>query len=120
MSVPDAARIARPILPGGDGDPVFQAPWEAQAFAMVVALQERGLFTWDEWARALGRAVEDQDREPEGYYGCWLAATERLVAEKGVASAEALAHRRDAFDRAARATPHGAPILLANDPLADR
>jgi hypothetical protein len=31
--------------------PVFSAPWEAQAFAMVLALHERGLFTWPEWAR---------------------------------------------------------------------
>ena len=113
-----SAREPAPIPRGGDGEPVFRAPWEAQAFAMVVALQERGLFTWDEWARALGRAVEAQDSEPEGYYGCWLAAAERLVAEKGVTSAEALARRRDAFDRAARATPHGHPIRLGNDPLA--
>ena len=52
------------------------------------------------------------------YYRHWLAALERLVAEKGVASADALAVRRDAWDRAARATPHGQPILLGNDPSA--
>jgi nitrile hydratase accessory protein len=109
-----------PIPRGADGEPVFAAPWQAQAFAMVVALQERGLFTWDEWARALGRAVGGQDRDPEGYYGCWLAAAEALVAEKGVTDAGVLAERRDAFDRAARATPHGQPILLENDPLASR
>ena len=114
-----SGRDAPPIPRGGEGEPVFRAPWEAQAFAMVVALEGRGLFTWGEWARALGRAVEGQDRDPEGYYGCWLAAAERLVAEKGVASAAVLAQRRDAFDRAARATPHGQPVRLENDPLAD-
>jgi hypothetical protein len=52
------------------------------------------------------------------YYRHWLAALERLVAEKGVASLQALAVRRDAWHRAAHATPHGQPILLENDPLA--
>ena len=39
------------------------------------------------------------------------------MAEKGIADPAALAARRDAWDRAAHATPHGAPILLENDPL---
>jgi hypothetical protein len=33
-------------------------------------------------------------------------------------SREALVARAGAWERAARATPHGAPILLANDPEA--
>ena len=43
---------------------------------------------------------------------------ERLAAAKGITSRAALAERRAAWDRAAHATPHGQPILLANDPLA--
>ena len=49
--------IDRPApLPGQPRDesgPVFREPWEAQAFAMTLALHERGLFSWSEWARAL-------------------------------------------------------------------
>jgi hypothetical protein len=37
---------------------------------------------------------------------------ERLVATKGVASADTLARYRDAWDRAADRTPHGTPIEL--------
>jgi nitrile hydratase accessory protein len=112
--------LSAPEAPARAGEePVFRAPWEAQAFAMVVALRDRGLITWTEWAEALGREVATQDADPDGYYGRWLAAAERLVAEKGLASAAALAERRDAFDRAARATPHGAPIRLENDPARD-
>lgn len=118
MSGPDLPISNLPIPRDGDGEPVFRAPWEAQAFAMVVALHDRGLFTWSEWAEALGREVATQDDDPDGYYGRWLAAAERLVAQKGVTAPAALAARRDAFDRAARATPHGQPILLANDPEA--
>jgi hypothetical protein len=46
---PQAAQNATSAIPGiprdADG-PVFREPWEAQAFAMAVALHARGLFTW--------------------------------------------------------------------------
>ena len=71
---------------------MFREPWEAQAFAMALALHERGLFTWTEWAATLGdeikraQAAGDPDTG-DTYYRHWLAALERLVAEKGVADA---------------------------------
>jgi nitrile hydratase accessory protein len=120
-----AADAVAPIPRGEDGAPTFREPWEAQAFAMTLALHERGLFTWSEWANALAaeirraRAEGDPD-DGSTYYRHWLRAVERLVAEKGVASAPALAERRAAWERAAHATPHGEPILLENDPLRDR
>lgn len=105
------------VLPrDAEGAPVFAAPWEAQAFAMAVALHERGVFTWTEWASALGRAVRRPEADPESPYAAWMTALEAIVAEKGIAPKIKLSERRDAFDRAARATPHGEPILLANDP----
>ncbi|MDJ1158337.1 nitrile hydratase accessory protein [Chelatococcus sp. SYSU_G07232] len=110
-------------LPRDDEGPVFREPWEAQAFAMAVTLHERGVFTWAEWAAALSaeisraQAVGDPDLG-DSYYRHWLKALEQLVAEKGVSSAAALEARRQAWDRAAHATPHGQPILLENDPLA--
>jgi nitrile hydratase accessory protein len=116
-----AAATVAPIPRDRDGAPAFAAPWEAQAFAMTLALYERGLFTWSEWAAALAREITSAQGagDPDDgstYYAHWLAALERLVAEKGVASASALSERRDAWDRAARATPHGQPITLENDP----
>lgn len=121
MRVPEGlARAAAgfaPIPRGDDGGPVFAAPWEAQAFAMTLALYEGGLFTWSEWAAALAREIKtaqqggDQD-SGSTYYRHWLAALERLVAEKGIAAEAVLAEWRAAWDRAARATPHGQPIVL--------
>src|SRR4051794_27160536 len=78
-----------PIPRGQDGAPVFREPWEAQAFAMALTLHERGLFTWTEWAEALSgeirRAQQSGDCDDGStYYRHWLAAIERLVAEKGV------------------------------------
>ncbi|MBV8924435.1 MAG: nitrile hydratase accessory protein [Bradyrhizobium sp.] len=97
--------------------PVFREPWEAQAFAMALMLNQRGVFTWQEWAEALGaeikraQAAGDPDTG-ETYYRHWLATLERLVAAKGVATADVLHRYRDAWDHAADRTPHGKPIEL--------
>lgn len=97
----------------GEG-PVFQEPWEAKAFAMALSLHAQGLFTWPEWTEALGaelaRAGEDNGR---GYYRHWLRALERLIVDKGAASAEVLGGLTAAWLAAAARTPHGTPIELA-------
>lgn len=113
---------ASPGLPRDEGGPVFREPWEAQAFAMALALHEKGLFTWPEWADALAAAIRGAQAQGdpdtgETYYLHWLSALEALAVAKGAAEPKRLAETRDAWDRAARATPHGAPIMLENDPL---
>ncbi|WP_246479569.1 nitrile hydratase accessory protein [Kaustia mangrovi] len=117
---PDAARAALDHLPAiprdGEG-PVFAEPWQAQAFAMAVELHARGLFTWPEWAATLAEEIARAGPEDTGrdYYLHWLAALERMVAAKGAATGGELAERKAAWDRAARATPHGEPIVLGRD-----
>jgi nitrile hydratase accessory protein len=104
-------------IPRGPDGPVFREPWEAQAFSMAVALHERGLFTWTEWAATLAEEIKraqaagDPDTG-ETYYRHWLAALERLVAEKGAADSDTLARYRAAWLHAAERTPHGAPLAL--------
>ncbi len=104
-------------IPRNTEGPVFREPWEAQAFALAVSLSERGLFTWKEWAQVLGEEIKraqaagDPDTG-ETYYRHWLATLERIVAEKGLTDAHALARTRDAWERACERTPHGAPIEL--------
>ena len=111
-------------LPRDDHGPVFREPWEAQAFALTLALYRRGLFSWPQWAAALAEEIKraqqagDPDRG-DTYYRHWLAALERLVAETGLADAADLARYRDAWDHAAQRTPHGAPIELRPDDFAD-
>jgi nitrile hydratase accessory protein len=115
-----AARNAAEVVPGIPCDaegPVFREPWEAQAFAMVVVLQERGVFTWSEWAEMLGAEIKAAQRAGDPgtgatYYRHWLAALERMVATKGVTDRATLARYHDAWDRAAERTPHGKPIEL--------
>jgi nitrile hydratase accessory protein len=91
-------------------DPVFNEPWEAQAFAMAVSLNEKGIFTWTEWAAALAREIAAHPEQ--AYYESWLRALEKLVEEKQVMSEEDRLARIDAWDHAARTTPHGKPIEL--------
>lgn len=99
--------------------PVFAEPWQAQAFAMTVALNEAGAFSWTEWAAALSIEVRRPGIRADGgdYYDCWLRALEALVTAKGFAAHADVDALADAWQRAAHATPHGQPILLENDPL---
>jgi nitrile hydratase accessory protein len=104
-------------IPRDEHGPIFHAPWEAEAFALAVSLNERGLFSWKEWATTLGdeikkaQAAGDPDTG-ETYYLHWLATLERILAEKGVVERSALARTRDAWARACARTPHGTPIEL--------
>jgi nitrile hydratase accessory protein len=100
----------------GEG-PVFAAPWEAHAFAMVLTLYDKGLFTWPEWAAALSNQIKaaqaagDPDTG-ETYYLHWLAALEGMLAAKNITTPQVLAHYHRAWGAAAHRTPHGAPIEL--------
>ena len=105
-------------LPGGardDDGPTFREPWEAQAFAITLALHERGLFSWSEWSRALAAqiaAAPADEQSADCYYRHWLTALEQLVTVRGASSSEELMRYRRAWEHAVERTPHGEPIDL--------
>lgn len=106
------------VLPQPTDGPVFQEPWQAQAFALTVKLQEGGAFTWAEWTEALADAVSAAQAagDPDlgdTYFVHWLAALENIVIAKGLASAEAITDMADAWRRAYINTPHGQPVVLS-------
>jgi len=106
-----------PGLPREGDAPVFRAPWQAQAFAMAVALHAQGLFTWPEWAQALADNIRAAPAQPgedanDAYYRQWLQTLEAIVSGKGASSPAELERFRAAWDRAADRTPHGQPIEL--------
>ena len=105
-------------LPPGVDEPVFSEPWQAEAFALTIALHESGIFSWGEWAQALSAEVKKPGAAQDGsdYYEHWLAALEKLLASKGAAARPEVDAFAAAWQRAAHATPHGEPILLENDP----
>lgn len=82
MNRPDAARQ-------------FNAPWEAQVFAMVVQLGDRGFFSWTEWADTLGAVIRDAKAagDPDlgdTYYEHWIRALERILRARGLADETAI------------------------------
>jgi nitrile hydratase accessory protein len=119
----ESARRAAESVPGiprDDSGPVFRAPWEAHAFAMGLALHEKGLFAWSEWSAMLGEEIKkaqaagDPDTG-ETYYHHWLNTLERMVAAKGATSKQSLTEHFQAWKRATHRTPHGKPIELRPD-----
>tara|TARA_R110000868_G_scaffold161017_2_gene390911 strand:+ start:46 stop:369 length:324 start_codon:yes stop_codon:yes gene_type:complete len=103
-------------LKQADG-PAFCEPWQAQAFALANALIDKGIFTAEEWAQALGaeikraQAAGDPDTG-ETYYNHWLATLERLCADKGLAFASEVDTRAGEWRDAYLATPHGQAVAL--------
>ena len=99
---------------------VFDEAWEAQAFAMVIALHERGFFGWPEWTATLSEEIRAAQAAGDldlgtTYYHHWLRALERIVVKKGLATTASLTDASRAWQAAARATPHGQPIVLERD-----
>lgn len=96
---------------------MFNAPWEAEAFAMTLTLYEQSVFTWKEWAVELSNQISiAQSRgDPDlgdTYYHHWLAALEKMVILKKLGNAAQLNALYAAWDSAAHTTPHGQPIEL--------
>lgn len=108
---------ALPPFPRDDDGPVFEEPWQAQAFALAVKLSEHGHFSWKTWARTLAdeltaAAARGEPDDGSRYYHHWVAALERLVTERGLSGATALDERKEAWADAYRDTPHGRPVEL--------
>lgn len=98
--------------------PAFKEPWQAQALATALGLQEAGLVTPAEWSDALGAAIRraQADGDPDTgdtYYQHVVAALESLLDQKGLLSVVELAERKAAWEAAYRATPHGEPVRLS-------
>lgn len=84
-------------LPRKSGELVFHDPWERRVFAMAVALCEQGLYTWDEFRDRLIAEIAAGEQKTHdapthssepSYYESWLAAFEKLLAEKGICTPE--------------------------------
>jgi nitrile hydratase accessory protein len=75
-------------LPRDNGELVFDAPWEARALAIAVALTEKLGLEWDEFRRRLMRAIADEPDRP--YYESWGVALESLVIDLDLATDAAL------------------------------
>lgn len=104
---------AWPGQPRDEDGPVFAEPWQAQAFALAVHLQQAGYVTAVEWADTLGAALQEAGEDDGSrYYEYWLRALERLSVAKGLTDIATLDLRTAAWADAYRRTPHGRPVEL--------
>jgi nitrile hydratase accessory protein len=118
MTRPTASIDALPALPRDHQGPVFDEPWQAEAFALAIRLSEAGYFTWSEWTAVFSQEIKAaQERgDPDlgnTYYHHWLNALEHLCAAKGLVSLADLEQRKKAWQRAYLNTPHGQPVELS-------
>jgi nitrile hydratase len=92
-------------LPRQSGELVFQDPWEGEAFAMAVALCERGLYPWSAFQSHLITEIAAADQQAgetrPTYYVSWLAALEALLVEQEILKKEAINTRASWLARAA-------------------
>ncbi|MEO1677847.1 MAG: nitrile hydratase accessory protein [Pseudomonadota bacterium] len=92
----------------------FDEPWQAQLFALTVALNEAGHFTWSEWASVFGPRIKTA--EAAQYWQVWSEALVTIIEDQGIADAAEVRALSDRWQAAARATPHGQPIALCAAP----
>ena len=87
-----ATMEAQIALPRENGELVFQAPWEARAFGLAVALNEREIYEWREFSAELAAtiAAAEQNNDSSNYYVRWIASLEELVIARGLISREQL------------------------------
>jgi nitrile hydratase len=81
---------ADPVLPEPEGE-LFHADWEPRALAVTLAMGATG--TWNiDMSRAARETLPDYGRR--SYYQVWIAALEKLLAERGLALPDELAAGR--------------------------
>jgi nitrile hydratase accessory protein len=75
-------------LPRDNGDLVFDAPWQARALAVAVAVVEKLGLPWDVFRRRLMEEIAADPARP--YYDSWGRALESMVVGLDLATPEAL------------------------------
>lgn len=98
-------------------EPVFEAPWHAQVFALTVHLNEAGHFVWADWAARFGailirHGLSKELNGGEDYFVAWLETLEGFLADIKLADPSAVATLKSAWEAAYLRTPHGEPVTL--------
>src|SRR5437879_5219939 len=94
---------------GSDEERNFAEPWQARAFALALALSERGMFSLRDFQAALiGRITAFEKSQciagTADYYTRWIEALEDLLAQKDMLPSDRLSllERAVAEDAASR------------------
>ncbi|MDQ1214315.1 nitrile hydratase accessory protein [Pantoea anthophila] len=106
-------------LPCDEEGPVFDKPWQAKAFSLIVHLHRAGLFRWAEWVQIFSKEIKAAPAQPgesvnDAYYRQWTAAMENMMTALNLAVPDDISRRTQEWRQAYLNTPHGQPIVLAN------
>ena len=106
-------------LPQEHQGPAFDQPWQAEAFSILVALNEAGHFPWKDWVQLFSRVIKSAPALPgetanDAYYRQWAVALEEMAIGLGAVGKEEIAAREQEWRRAYLNTPHGRPVHLLN------
>ena len=95
MAAPDphiTAMDEQVALPRQNGELIFEAPWEARAFGLAVALNEAGVYPWRDFSQGLAAetAALEQQGAHASYYERWLDTLEKLAIAQGLVTLDEL------------------------------
>jgi nitrile hydratase accessory protein len=93
-------------IPEQADEPQFDAPWQARAFSVVVAMHQQGVFEWNEFQSRLIEKVQNNDHGGEMskavYYRQWMAAFQQLIIDKEICELEEIKQRTTEFQSGKR------------------
>lgn len=75
-------------LPRDNGELVFEAPWQARALAIAVALVDKLGVPWDAFRHRLMAEIALDPQRP--YYESWSAALESMVVDLNLTTSAVL------------------------------
>ena len=100
--------------------PKFEAPWQAEAYALVQVLIETGRISGNEWRTAFGAALcravtAGEPDNGDTYYAALSHTLEHLLVAGGAMRGAEVGDRVNAWRTAYQRTPHGMPVRLSDD-----
>lgn len=101
-----------------ESDPVFEQPWEADAFVTAVTLSHLGYFEWKSWVATFAEIISFQPQRPgesahDAYYRQWLSCLEKVLDQTALVPCDEVQIREAKWRLAYLNTPHGSPVELA-------
>jgi nitrile hydratase accessory protein len=100
-----------------NANPVFDAPWQASIFSLVVSLIEQRQISLNEWGAAVSTELIGSCAGNEAYYLAWTRALEKLLVKKKWAGPLQLTQYRQAWQLSAQLTEHGKPLVLKTNAM---
>lgn len=100
----EAAATLEELTNDDEDDPTFDAPWQARAFALAVAVSKETACDWDAFQERFVERVQAID--PDGlqqdveavYFNEWLAALEEVLDVADLLDRDELAERQREFE----------------------